>query len=175
MTSWSMGRRSMTSGRKLDDAAERGGEDGGEDEAVVEPAVGFVVAAGAVGLGEEGVEREQDAGDAEGEGVVEDLTERGGGDVDGRVGHVADHDGVDDAHGHPAELGGDEREGEGEDGADLLADGHAGTPPPLFAQSLQSARLSLDFATHVPGHYAWGPERKKSPDEPGAFLSLFLL
>ena len=40
-----------------------------------EPAVGFVEAACAVGLGEVGVEAEEDAGDAEGEGVVEDLAE----------------------------------------------------------------------------------------------------
>ncbi len=42
----------------------------------------------------------------------------------GRVGHVSDHDGVDDAHGHPADLGEDERKGEREHGTDLLADGH---------------------------------------------------
>ena len=76
----------------------------------------------------------EDAGDAEGEGVVEDLAEGGGGDGDGGIGHVADHDGVDDAHGHPAEFGEDEREGEGEHGPDLLTDGHCVVwypPPPL--------------------------------------------
>ncbi len=105
---------------ELDEAEENRCEDGREDEAVVEPAVRFFEATGSVGLREVGIEREQDAGDAEGQGVVEDLAEGGGGDVDGRVRHVADHDGVDDAHGHPAELGGDERESEGEDGPDLL-------------------------------------------------------
>ena len=45
-----------------------------------EPAVGLVEAAGAVGLGEVGVEAEEDAGDAEGDGVVEDLAEGAGGD-----------------------------------------------------------------------------------------------
>ena len=48
-----------------------------------------------------------------GDGVVDDLGEGGGGDGDGRVGQVADHDGVDEGHEHPAELGEDEGEGEG--------------------------------------------------------------
>ena len=119
-----MGRRSMTTGAQHDDEDERERETGGEEEAVEEPAVGFVEAACAVGLGEVGVEAEEDAGDAEGEGVVEDLAEGGGGDGEGGVGHVADHDGVDDAHRHPADLGEDERQGEGEHGTDLVADGH---------------------------------------------------
>ena len=89
-------------GREGDEAHEDCGEDGGEDEAVEEPAVGFVVAACSVGLGEVGVEAEEDASDAEAEGVVEDLSEGSGGDGEGGVGHVADHHGVDDAHRHPA-------------------------------------------------------------------------
>ncbi len=89
-----------------------------------EPAVGLVEAACAVGLGEVGVEAEEDAGDAEGDGVVEDLAESAGGDGKGGVGHVSDHDGVDDAHGHPADFGQDERKGEREHGSDLGADGH---------------------------------------------------
>ena len=89
-----------------------------------EPAIGFVEAPGTVGLGEVGVEAEEYTGDAEGDGVVEDLAEGGGGDGEGGVGHVSDHDGVDDAHGHPAEFGEDEREGEREHGSELLADRH---------------------------------------------------
>ena len=89
-----------------------------------EPAVGLVVAACSVGLREIGVEREQDSGDTEGDGVVEDLSEGGGGDVEGGVLHVPDHHGVDDAHGHPAELGWMSGQGEREDGSDLLANGH---------------------------------------------------
>ena len=109
-----------------------------------EPAVGFVETACAVGLGEVGVEAEEDAGDAEGDGVVEDLAEGGGGDGQGGVGHVSDHDGVDDAHRHPADFGEDEREGEREHRTDLGANGHLflrvlapGTPPGvLLRQSL---------------------------------------
>jgi len=79
---------------------------------VEEPAVGFVEAACPVGLGEVGIQAEENTCNAKGDGVVEDLTESRGGDGEGRVGHVADHDGVDDTHGHPAEFGEDEREGE---------------------------------------------------------------
>jgi len=111
-------------GCRGDDGHEDGSEGCGEQEAVVEPAVGFVEMARSVGLGEVGVEAEKDSGDAEGEGVVEDLSESCGGDGESRVRHVADHDGVHDAHRHPAELGCDERQGEGEHRADLLADGH---------------------------------------------------
>ena len=108
----------------MNDEDERKGETGGEEEAVKKPAVGFVEAACAVRLGEVGVETEQDAGDAESNSVVEDLAEGGGGDGEGGVGHVSDHDGVDDAHRHPADLRENERKGEREDGADLLTDGH---------------------------------------------------
>jgi hypothetical protein len=107
-----------------DDEDEGEGEPGGEEKAVEEPAVGLVEAACAVGLGEIGVEAEEDAGDAEGDGVVEDLAEGGGGDGERGVGHVSDHDGVDDAHGHPADFGEDERQGEREHRTNLVADGH---------------------------------------------------
>jgi hypothetical protein len=91
---------------------------------VEEPAVGLVEFACAVGLGEEGVEAEEDAGDAEGDGVVEDLAEGCGGDGEGWVRHVPDHDRVDDAHCHPANLGEDKGESQGEDRSDLVSDGH---------------------------------------------------
>jgi len=120
-------------GREGDEAHEDGGEDGGEDEAVKEPAVGFVEFACSVGLRDVGVEAEENACDAEAEGVVKNLAEGRGGDAERGVGHVADHDGVDDAHRHPAEFGEDEGKGEREHGPDLLADRHVGcTPPPIF-------------------------------------------
>ena len=129
------GKAEHEDGRDGDEAHEDCGEDGGEDEAVQEPAVGFVVAACSVGLGEVGVEREEDSGDAEAEGVVEDLSESRGGDGEGGVGHVSDHHGVHDAHRHPAEFGEDEREGKGEDGSDLLTDRHdcCSAPPSSLA------------------------------------------
>jgi hypothetical protein len=129
-------------GSAEDDEYEGESETGGEDETVEEPTVGLVEAAGTVGLREVGVEAEENAGDAEGDGVVEDLAEGGGGDGEGGVGHVSHHDGVDDAHGHPAEFGEDEREGEREHGPDLL-------PSPLrgyFARKL-FAILRIDGYT----------------------------
>ncbi len=51
-----------------EDESER--ETGGEKQAVQKPAVGFVETAGAVRLGEECVEAEEDSGDAERDGVV---------------------------------------------------------------------------------------------------------
>ena len=92
-------------------------------EAVLEGAVGVVDAFGAEGLGEDGVEAEEDSAEPEGEGVVEDLAERGGSEGDGGVGEMADHDGVDDAHGHPADLSEDQREGKVQHGRDFAADG----------------------------------------------------
>ena len=89
-----------------------------------EPAIGLVETACAVGLGEIGVEAEEDAGDTKGDGAVEDLAESAGGDGERGVGHVSDHDGVDDAHRHPAEFGEDERDCKREHGTDLSADRH---------------------------------------------------
>ena len=107
-----------------DDENQGEGEARGKEEAVEEPSVGFVEATGPMRLGEVGVEAEEDTGDTEGDGVVEDLAEGCGGDGECGIGHVSDHDGVHDAHGHPAEFGEDERKGEGEHGPDLLANGH---------------------------------------------------
>jgi len=82
---------------------------------VEEPAVGGVDLAGAEGLRDESVETEKDTADAEGEGVEDDLGEGGGGHGDGCVRKAADHAGIDDGHGHPSELGGDEGRGEPEE------------------------------------------------------------
>ena len=91
---------------------------------MLERAVGVVDALCAVGLGENGVEAKEDAADSEGQGVVHDLSEGSGAEGDGGVGQVPDHDGVDDAHHHPTDLGEYEREGEVEHGRDFAADGH---------------------------------------------------
>ena len=92
------------------------------DEAVEEPAIGLIVLARAVGLREVGVKAEQDAADAEGDGIVKNLRERDGRDGDRGMRQVADHDGVDDSHEHPSDLGQDKRQGEGQDGTDLAAE-----------------------------------------------------
>ena len=56
------------------------------------------------GLRQHGVEAKQDAADPERQRVIRHLTQRGCSQRDGGVGQVADHHGVDDAHGHPADL-----------------------------------------------------------------------
>ena len=109
-------------GAEGEDRDEQEAEREGEDESVEEPAVGGVDFFRAEGLRDEGVEAEEDAADAEGEGVEDDLGESGGGHGDGRVRQAADHAGVDDGHGHPAELAGDEGRGEPEERRELLAD-----------------------------------------------------
>ena len=141
------GQAHHSDGREGDEAHEDGCEDGCEDEAVEEPAVGFVEFARSVGLGEVSVKAEEDPGDAEAECVVEDLTEGGGGDVEGRVGHVADHHGVGDAHRHPAKFGEDERESEGEHGPDLLAYGHR--LPPLLLSLLHKVFKGKYLAAYL--------------------------
>ena len=87
---------------KGEDRDQERGESYGHDDAVEEPAIGFVLLFGAEGLGDEGVEAEEDAAYAEAEGVEEDLREGRGGHGEGGVGEVAEHDGVDQRHGDPA-------------------------------------------------------------------------
>jgi len=88
---------------------------------VEEPAVGFLLFFGAEGLGDEGVEAEQDTADSEAEGVEEDLREGGGAHGESRVGQMAEHDGVDQRHGDPAELAGDERQSQVDERRELAA------------------------------------------------------
>ena len=73
--------------------------------------------AGAEGLRDEGVETDKQAAAEEAEDVDEDAAEADGGDGYRAVGKTADHHGVDDGHGHPAEFGEDEREGQAQSGA----------------------------------------------------------
>ena len=86
-----------------------------------EPAIGWLALVGAEGLGDEAVEAEEDAGDAEAEGVVEMLGESRGAHGEGGVGQMAEHDGVDQGHGDPAELACDEREREAEQRREFAA------------------------------------------------------
>ncbi len=100
---------------------EQGRERDGHDEAVEEPAIGFFVLLGAEGLRDEGIEAEEDTTDAEAEGVEEDLSEGGGAHGEGGVGEMAEHNGVDQRHGDPAELAGDERQGKVDERGELVA------------------------------------------------------
>jgi hypothetical protein len=89
---------------------------------VDEPAVGFGLQLCAEGLGDEGVEAEQRSTDAEAEDVEEDLREGGGAHRERGVRQMAEHHGVDQRHGDPAELAGDERDGKAEERRHLAAD-----------------------------------------------------
>ena len=79
-----------------------------------------VEAAGAPGLRDEGVKAEEKADAEEGGRVVDGVAEADG--ADGVGSETADHDEVDDGHGHPAELGEDDGNGEGEESAEFFAD-----------------------------------------------------
>ena len=79
--------------------------------------VGGVVAA--MGLSDQSVEAEEHTAAADGEGIEDASSERGGADGERGVGHAADHDGVDDGHEHPAEFAEDERPRETENGGEL--------------------------------------------------------
>ena len=75
----------------------------GQDQAVQQPAVAVAVIAGAVGLRHQRVEPEQQAHAEDREGDVDRVADAGG--ADRRRSERRDHDRVDDAHAHPAELG----------------------------------------------------------------------
>jgi hypothetical protein len=108
-------------GSEREDGDEQGRECDCHDEAVEEPAIGFGVLFGAEGLGYEGVEAEEDAADSEAEGVEDDLGEGGGAHGESGVGQVTEHDGVDQRHGDPAELAGDERQSQVDERRQLAA------------------------------------------------------
>src|SRR5579885_3356860 len=70
---------------------------------------------------EQGKESDQKSAAEEGNDVEEVGTDADGADGAGALRKMADHDGIDDAHGHPADLGKDEREGEAHSWAQLAA------------------------------------------------------
>ena len=96
----------------------------GEEDAVIEPAVGLMELAGPVRLREDGIQAQKNASHAKRKGVVEDLRQRNRAHRDRRVGHVADHDGVDDPHGHPPDLCSYQRKSECEHGTEFMAKVH---------------------------------------------------
>jgi hypothetical protein len=111
----------------------------------------IVVVLAAVGLGDDGVQAEQQA-DAEERGRVENGVADGDGSDGGRA-EATDHDGVDDALGHPAQLAEDDRYGQ------FCQGGQFPFPnlPRLLRHPLsldgdgpgsQSCRTSLRFCTH---------------------------
>ncbi len=79
-----------------------------------------VEAAGAPGLRDEGIEAEEQADAEQRRRIVNGVAESDG--ADGVRTEAADHDEIDDGHGHPAEFGKDDGNGEGEEGAEFFAE-----------------------------------------------------
>lgn len=103
-----------------------GGEEWGcnrqaEVDAVDEGVEAVFGAAGTEGLGDQGVEADEEALAEEGENQEEAGTDADGGDGLGAVGEAADEHGVFDDHADPADFGQDERDGQVEGGAKLGA------------------------------------------------------
>ena len=103
------------------------GDGEAEIDAVDERAMAIFAAAGAEGLGDEGVEADEEAFAKEGEDDEEAGADADGADGFGGVRETADHHGVHDDHAHPADFGEDERKGEAKSGAEFAAeDGEEG-------------------------------------------------
>jgi hypothetical protein len=71
-------------------------------------------------LGDQRVHAEQHAGAADGDGEEKHVAEAAG--ADGGGAEASRHDGIDEAHRHPAEFSHGERRGEAQHGTDLLAE-----------------------------------------------------
>ena len=65
-----------------------------------------------VGMRDESIESQQQAAAKDRDAVIKALAQPGGPDGYGTVGQPSHHDGVDDAHAHPADLGDDEGKGQ---------------------------------------------------------------
>jgi len=78
-------------------------------------------ATSAEGLGNQGVEADEEAFAEEGKDEEEAGADADGGDGLGAVGEAADHHGVHDGHADPTDFGEDEREGQMQSGAKLGA------------------------------------------------------
>ena len=106
-------------------AGERHRGEQSEPQALPQPAPAGVVIAGAEGLRDDRVEAEQDPHAAGDQGEEQDAGEADA--ADGFRPERADHQRVDDAHRHPADLGQDDRPGEAPERPELAPprSGHA--------------------------------------------------
>ena len=104
-------------GKEPDAGEEQRREGEAKVDAVDERVKTVLATAGAEGLGDEGVEADEDAFAKEGEDEEEAGADADGGDGLGAVGEAADEHGVFDGHADPADFGEDERDGEVESGA----------------------------------------------------------
>src|SRR5579885_1030989 len=76
----------------------------------------------AKGVGNQRVQSDEKASTEKGQHVEEIGADADGADGGGAVRQAADHHGVPDAHGHPADFGENQREGEAEGWAELGAE-----------------------------------------------------
>lgn len=90
-----------------------------EVDAVDERSVAVFAMTGAKGLGDQGVQTDEDAFAKESKDNEEAGTDADGTNGFGAVGEAADHHGVDDDHAHPADFGEDKREGEMQGGTEF--------------------------------------------------------
>ena len=74
----------------------------------------------AVGVRDERVETEHQAGAEDGDDVIEDTAQTDGADGDCAIRLAADHHRVDDSHRHPAEFGQNDGRGQADHGTELL-------------------------------------------------------
>ena len=110
-----------------DGDGEKRGDGETKVDAVDERAVAVFATASAEGLGDEGVEANEEAFAEEGEDDEEAGADADSTDGLGAVGQAAHHHGVDDDHAHPADFGKDEGEGQVQSGAKFVAeDGEEG-------------------------------------------------
>jgi len=108
-------------GEQADGNQEERQEQEAEVDAVDEGVVAVVAPAGAEGLGDERVQADQEALAEENEDEKKAGSDADGGDGLGTVGEAANHHGVHDGHGNPADFGEDEGEGQMESGPQLGA------------------------------------------------------
>src|SRR5579883_1606835 len=102
-----------------DQRHERQREAGREDEAGAHSPARFRHIARSIGMRDESVETRHEAEPEDRKRVKQRAADAGGADGERAVRQAADHDGVDDAHGHPAEFSESERQGDPQHGADI--------------------------------------------------------
>jgi len=105
---------------------DRDGEERGDRETEIDPVdegtVAVFTPASAESLRDEGIEADEDAFGEESEDDEEARRNADGADGFSGVRKAADHHGVDNGHGHPADLGEDEGKGEAEGGAEFATE-----------------------------------------------------
>ena len=107
-----MPKRCISRGQNETDQHEDWGQCKGKKKSVYKRVPRVIQVLAAVGLGDESIQPKQQAPAKDSDAVVKALAQAGGPDGDGAVGQPSHHDGVHDAHAHPADLGDDERQGQ---------------------------------------------------------------